>query len=264
MRAINFYDKVTEVFNDPKFQPESEKLHNLRSVFCESIPLNIVNYVITRDKAKGILTTVRPKLAIMVNNYERSGNGVGQRLEEDEDYGRVDLSKCVDGDDHGTYLESGSSCSYILYWWHKLDVEGFVQFTICTLDKFHRVNSNDFQLVSSEHQSQSPSRGPGRKEEIKNRMMTETMGRICDGIKTLGMITTKREIETWQKELYNMEEIMEDLEEKNDNSTRGEKKRKRIERRIGELQGQINDTQKCVIIYDNWIIQAVRILIVKC
>ena len=41
-----------------------------------------------------------------------------------------------------------------------------------------------------------------------------------------------------------MEEIIEDLDETEDNSTRGQKKRKRIERRIGELKGQIKDTKR--------------------
>ena len=113
------------------------------------------------------MTTVRPKLAVMVNKYELSGNGAGQRSEEDEDYGRVDFDNFFDGDDRGNYLESGSNSSYLLYWWHKFDVEGFVQLKSCTLDKFHRVNLTDFQLASSEHQSQSPSRGVGRKEEMK-------------------------------------------------------------------------------------------------
>ena len=40
-----------------------------------------------------------------------------------------------------------------------------------------------------------------------------------------------------------MEDVMEELDEKDDNSTRGEKKTKRVESRIGELQGQINDTK---------------------
>ena len=156
----------------------------------------------------------------------------------------MDFDKYVDGDARGNYLESGTNSSYLLYWWHKLDMEGFVKFKNCTLDKLHRVNLTDFQLVSSEHQSQSPSRRVGRKEEIKNQIMTKTVGSIGDGIKTLGMITVKREIETWQKELFDMEEIMEKLDEKDNNSTRGERTRKRVERHIGELKGQINDTKK--------------------
>ena len=51
------------------------------------------------------------------------------------------------------------------------------------------------------------------------------MGRIGKGIKTPGAITTRQEIETWQKELYNMEDITEELDEVDDNYTRGQKKK---------------------------------------
>ena len=112
----------------------------------------------TRDKAKDIIVSIQPKLATMVHKYELSGNGAGQRSEEDGDYGCVDLEKCVDGDDRGNYIDAGTNSSYLLYWWHKLDNEGFVQFTICVLDRFQRANSTIFQLVSSEHNASSPGR----------------------------------------------------------------------------------------------------------
>ena len=43
MRVIDFYDKVTEVFNDSTFVPESEYLTNLHSDFSESISLELGN-----------------------------------------------------------------------------------------------------------------------------------------------------------------------------------------------------------------------------
>ena len=101
----------------------------------------------SRDKAKDLIVAVRTKLSNMVSMYERSGSGAGQRDEDDEDYGRVDIAKCVEGDDRARFMESGVKETYLLYWWHKLDVEGFVQFTLCILDKFQRANASDFQLV---------------------------------------------------------------------------------------------------------------------
>ena len=136
------------------------------------------------------MVTISPKLATIVHKYELSGNGVGQRSEEEDYYGCVDLEKCVDGDTRGNYIESGSNSSYLLYWWYKLDVEGCMQFMIFILDKFHRANSTDFQLVSSKHSS--PSQGDGRKEDMKHKIMTETMGRIGDEGKTRGVITARR------------------------------------------------------------------------
>ena len=68
------------------------------------------------------------------------------------------------------------------------------------------------------------------------------MGRIGDRIWTMSMIHAHREIETWQKELFNMEEVMANLEEKNNISVRGEKKRTRVTMLIGELECQISET----------------------
>ena len=117
------------------------------------------------------------------------------------------MEKCVDGDDRGNYIEAGTNSSYLLYWWHKLDNEGFVQFTICVLDRFQRANSTIFQLVSSEHNASSPGRA-GRRDDRTQREMSENMGRIGDGIRTMSVIHARREIETWQKELYNVQEVM--------------------------------------------------------
>ena len=66
----------------------------------------------------------------------------------------------------------------------------------------------------------------GRREEKYNKVTTENIGRIGDGIRTRSVIHARRGIEIWQKELLNMEEFMEDSEEKNDISVQGEKKRK--------------------------------------
>ena len=59
----------------------------------------------------------------IICNYERSGNGGGQRLETDEDWGSTDLmrTRVVAGDDRGGYLTEGGTapknekCFYVLY-----------------------------------------------------------------------------------------------------------------------------------------------------
>lgn len=67
----------------------------------------------------------------------------------------------------------------------------------------------------------------------------------------MSVIHVQREIVTWQKELFNIQEDTDDLEENNDISVRGEKKRKRVSRRIGKLECQINKTIFFVKIYDS-------------
>ena len=43
-----------------------------------------------------------------------------------------------------------------------------------------------------------------------------------------------------------MEEVMEDLDQTEDNVIKGQKKRKRVEIRIGELKGHIKNTKRIV------------------
>ena len=149
MRLVDFYDKVVEVFNNPEFVPETLKLIDLHEDFTGVISLPLKDYRLTRDKAKDIMVSIRPRLASIVANYELSGAGAGQMREEGcDEYGHFDLSQCVAGDDRRNFIKNSTE-SYLLYWWHCLDEDGFVQFTLCVLDKFMRANANDFALVSN-------------------------------------------------------------------------------------------------------------------
>lgn len=121
MRVIDFYDKVSEVFNNANFTPLTRKLPNLHKRYKDSIELPIGEYCISR-----------PKLANMVHKYKLSGSEMGQRDEEYSDYRTMDHAQCVEGNDMVNFMEAGVN------YWHKLESEGFVQFTFCILDEFQR------------------------------------------------------------------------------------------------------------------------------
>ena len=82
MCLFDFYDKVVEVFNNPEFIPETLKLPDLHEDFTGVISLLPKDYRLTRDKAKDIMASIRPRLASIVANYELSGAGAGQTREE--------------------------------------------------------------------------------------------------------------------------------------------------------------------------------------
>lgn len=128
---------------DTNFVPKTEMLSNLNLNFTESKKLKLSEYWMTRDNTKYIIVTIRPLSASMITTYELRRNITRQRLSENEDYGCVDLSLCINGDDRENYLVN-YSVLFLLHWWHKLDVEGFAQFTICILNKFQRSNAVDF------------------------------------------------------------------------------------------------------------------------
>ena len=151
MQLIDFYDKAATVFNNATFVRETLVLPDLHDDFQSPIKLPLKEYHITRDKAKDVMTTIRPRLASMVENYELSGAGSGQCREEKQDqYGHFGLDLCEDGDDRKNFVKNGNE-SYLLYCWRRLDEEDFFQFTICILNKFHRSNTTDYTLVSNKH-----------------------------------------------------------------------------------------------------------------
>ena len=129
-------------------------------------------------------------------------------------YGTVDIKQCVEGDDRTNFMELGVKETYLLYYWHKLDVEGCVQFTLCILDQFQRSNATDFQLVSNVHELKSPT-----KEKVKkDSNIAKNVGSVGDAVSTLGIMQARRDVVTWQESLFAMEGKLEVLEETNDAS----------------------------------------------
>ena len=79
------------------------------------------------------------------------------REEDCDEYGYFNLDRFVDGDDRRNLIKAQTE-SYLLYWWHWLDIDDFVQFTLCVLDKFQRSNATDFALIFNKHVAPSPNK----------------------------------------------------------------------------------------------------------
>ena len=95
----------------------------------------------------------------------------------------------------------------MLYWWHWLDQEGFVQFTVCVLDKFQRANSKDFNLVSSEARKQNEK---NKKLDIKE-AIADNIKTVGNSVATLGFALLNDKINQWQGEKYNLEDLLDDM-----------------------------------------------------
>ena len=80
----------------------------------------------------------------------------------------------------------------MLYWWHKLDVEEFVRFTFCILDKFQRANASNFQLVSNVYSVDSPK----KKKDKKDTEIVKNVGTVGAAISTLYIMTIRRDMES--------------------------------------------------------------------
>jgi hypothetical protein len=84
-RLPTFYKIVVKTFNDSTFNPTTEALPNLDEYFVNPIELKFEDAPTptSPDKVKDKLADVRAKLVILISDWEKSGNGGGNRAETD-------------------------------------------------------------------------------------------------------------------------------------------------------------------------------------
>ena len=243
LRMVDFYDKVSEVFNDPGFEPETLPLPDLHEDFALPVKLVLKQWRCTRDKAKDLANAVRPKLAKMCHNYELSGAGAGQMRDEgNERYGHFDLDHCIEGDDRRSFLLNPSE-SWLLYWWDRLDKEDVLQFTLCILDKFQRANAEIFSLVGREHAAAAKDSASSSSPDSIKKLMATNIALVGEGVKSLSYATLSREIEAWEDKIYNLECLC----DVNDDASLSDEQNKRVDRnrkRISSLSTKIEEAKK--------------------
>ena len=147
----DFYNVVTQQFNDPSFAPYSRVLPDLHEDFACPIYLPFPDdYRMSPDRAKNIIATMRPKIVKISANYELSGNGDGMRgnqdQEDDDASGRFSVSNCIAGDNKRSFLSAKDS-SDLLYWWHVLEEEDMLQYTLSIFPNTVRVTSESVQSL---------------------------------------------------------------------------------------------------------------------
>ena len=126
----DFYDVVAEQFNNTAFTPYSRLLPDLHDDFAARFTLPFDDYVMTPARAKHLIASMKPRIAKIKGNYELSGSGDGMRGEETEDNaGNFDMENLKEGDERKNFLASGDS-SDLLYWWHVLEDEGMLNYTL--------------------------------------------------------------------------------------------------------------------------------------
>ena len=240
MRIVDFYDKISAVFNSAEFLPQTKPVPDLHEDFSRDLDLPLKEYRLTSDKAKDLLVSIRPKLSKMTADYELSGAGEGQMREEDNElYGTFDANRCENGDDRRNFCHSTSD-TYLLYWWHRLDEEGFLQFTVCALDKFQRANAEEFSLVSRRNTTRTSS--SNSVDSIRKEMVANVK-EVGEGVKMLSYTTLLREIEAWEEKVYDMNDKLLDLEQEPQSDV-VKKRGENILKRIGNLNGKITETKR--------------------
>ena len=100
---------ITQCYNNRNFKPVSIKLPSLHEDFLQEHDLSLENMLceVTHDQVKRWLQDRRAKLVNMINKWERSGNGAGNRSEGDKNYEIFnDDFRFQDDDDRANFLSN--------------------------------------------------------------------------------------------------------------------------------------------------------------
>jgi hypothetical protein len=148
-RPPTFEEACAEKFNDTSFIPSTVEAPTLHSDYAESFELLFDEELgpVTPEQVKTRMADTKTKLMIMIDNWERSGNGDGNNKEGTEENCNEDEGPIVRNDGWGhfpllrmtyqddnreNFLPPGHK-SYLLYWWHLMDAEDILLFVLNVL-----------------------------------------------------------------------------------------------------------------------------------
>ena len=239
----SFHEKMVLLFNNRDYVPTSRKLPELHVDFKDERELHLGEFRLTFDRSKQMLVDIKPMLYQLINNYEASGNGEGQRDTSSNDCGTFDISLCSNGDDRKNFL-CDNKHTYLLYFWHLLDVEGLVQFTCVKLPSFMTANSKSFSLVSREVRKKKKEKEKSPiKNEIGDKLMQQ-LGKLGKGVENLAEVAFNQEIESNNESILRYEFEILDLDPNMDNNKR---KIALLQRRIDSLRDDVKNKKRKLI-----------------
>lgn len=147
-RPPDFYDLACNLFNDNQFNPETHVYPDLHEDFKSPIKLLFKDAPTpaTPQKIKEKIADIRARLVVIIDKWERSGNGGGNRSIDDDDYGRIS-SMTLQDDDRANFL--GGNKPHLLYFWQILDECELLQRTLSIIPKEHSASSDGIPSTSS-------------------------------------------------------------------------------------------------------------------
>lgn len=183
-RPKSYEQLATELFNDPTFDPTALQLPNLHSDFDEPyklLHLEDMPGLITREEVKSRMADSRAKLMAVISNWELSGNGFGQRTEEEDDFGRLDEDHLLD-DNRSAFLQGYRS--HILYLWHLSDEEDILHSVKSILDPVCAANTDSIPVVQKKAKKLKSSEDDERnfREQIRSSFDTISFSTLCNQI----------------------------------------------------------------------------------
>ena len=140
-RPKTWYEVAADIYNDKSLSFTTIRMPDVHSDFVEEIVLDGTNTpTTTPETIKKKAATARAEILCVIDKWERSGNGEGQRNEDENDYGSIRRngeqlwlvpgtdSEFQDGDNRTSFLNGRGT--HLLYLWELFDRNDFLQTAI--------------------------------------------------------------------------------------------------------------------------------------
>lgn len=133
VREPNVWELMTDSFNDPGFNPETEVAAYMHSDFSQSISLDydLVKHMVeaTPERCKDKIATINVELRRIIGNWERSGQGVGGVVEDpltdvSDEFGNLEKRSTAALDQLSSFLDPRHT--YMGYFWHVMHRHGLL------------------------------------------------------------------------------------------------------------------------------------------
>ena len=135
-----WFEVAAEIYNDQNVKYRTLRMPEVHADFAEEIVLDGSNTPTTLPETlKKKAATARAEILCVVDKWERSGNGEGQRNEDEQEYGSIlcngtqlwlapGTNEFQDGDNRSAFLNGQST--HILYLWELFERNEFLQTAI--------------------------------------------------------------------------------------------------------------------------------------
>jgi hypothetical protein len=119
-RPKTWLEKIADKYNSEDYCPQSEVFPNLHDDFMQPVDLSLDHcpgVVKLTEQVKASIADRKAKLVLLMDRWELSGNGDGQRIEQEDAVGESSID--IQSDNRSSFLKIDRSS--LLYCWQMLE-----------------------------------------------------------------------------------------------------------------------------------------------
>jgi hypothetical protein len=197
-RPENLYEIVARLFNDRSSIYITEQVPDLHHCFAYPISLSFSDMPgeVTPEEVKKRFADARAKLIKIIAAWELSGNGFGQRTQDEDDFGHMTEEILSAGDNRSHFLRDKMK-EHVLYFWHLADRNELLKNVLNVICISSSADSETYQSTSESSSAAAQSTHKRKLKEARSvDMFRNTMGQAMSAMSQAAMIQELRETES--------------------------------------------------------------------